>query len=162
MTKTSEITVAERQILDLIKFRSNAKHRFFGSNDYIGECIGIQKTSAKNMVNKLVRLGYLSRQTEGKKRYLSYTGKEYATIVGDLSNYDKAYLKKEVAHYKQELKDAEQEIELMKIQIGQLKSENKSNIETLKVLRSIILQLGMSEEQLLEIFPKVWAEIFGA
>ena len=60
------------------------------------------------------------------------------------------------------LKDAEQEIELMKIQIGQLKSENKSNIETLKVLRSIILQLGMSEEQLLEIFPKVWAEIFGA
>lgn len=68
MTKTSEISVAERQILDLIKFRSNSQHRFFGNNEYIGDSIGIQKTSAKNMVNKLVRLGYLTKTMEGKKR----------------------------------------------------------------------------------------------
>ena len=51
MSRTSEITVAERQILDFIKFRSNEKHRFFGSNEYIGDSIGLQTTSVKNMVN---------------------------------------------------------------------------------------------------------------
>jgi len=168
MTKKSEITVAERQILDLIKFRSNGKHRFFGNNEYIADCIGIQKTSAKNMVNKLVRLGYLARLMEGKKRYLAYTGKEYEPIVGDLQNYDKAYLKKEVAHYKTEFKDAEQEIELMNIEIDQLKDkisrqndEIKCQEHAIAVLKKILEDFGLKDDKLITLFTAVHKEMYG-
>ena len=161
MSRTSEITVAERQILDFIKFRSNEKHRFFGSNEYIGDSIGLQTTSVKNMVNKLVRLGYLTRTMEGKKRYLQYTGKEYAPIIGDLQNYDKAYLKKEVAHYKTEYKDAEQQIELMKIEIEQLKNQANNYMHTCKVLMHLLNQMGMDNETIAKVSSAVHKEIFG-
>ena len=168
MSKTSEITVAERQILDLINFRSNSKHRFFGSNEYIGDCIGIQKTSAKHMVNKLVRLGYLTRTMDGKKRYWQYTGKQYATVIGDLSNYDKAYLRKEVDHYKHELKNAEEDMTLMKIEIDQLKDKIEEQKITIRdntlaivVLKNILEQFGIDEEKLTAMFPAVYKEIYG-
>ena len=161
MSRTSEITVAERQILDFIKFRSNEKHRFFGSNEYIGDSIGLQTTSVKNMVNKLVRLGYLTRTMEGKKRYLQYTGKEYAPIIGDLQNYDKAYLKKEVAHYKTEYKDAEQEIELMKIEIDHLKNQANDYMHTCKVLMHLLNQMGMDNETIAKVSSAAHKEIFG-
>ena len=168
MSRASEITVAERQILDFIKFRSNEKHRFFGSNEYLGDSIGLKKTSVKNMVNKLVRLGYLTRTMEGKKRYLYYTGKKYEPIVGDLSNYDKAYLRKEVAHYKTEYKDAEQQIELLKIEIEQLKNKIeqkdnkiKSDNQAMSVLKNILAQLGIEGDKLIELFQEVYKEMFG-
>lgn len=168
MSKTSEITVAERQILDLINFRSNADHVFFGSNEYIGDCISIQKTSAKNMVNKLVKLGYLKRVMDGKKRVLYYTGKAYEPIVGDLSNYDKAYLRKEVDHYKHELKNAEDDMTLMKIEIDQLKDKIEEqkitihdNTHAIVVLKNILEQLGIDEAKLTAMFPAVYKEIYG-
>ena len=161
MSKKSEITVAERQILDFIKFRSNERHRFFGSNEYIGNSIGLQTTSVKNMVNKLVRLEYLTRIMEGKKRYLQYTGKKYEPIVGDLSNYDNAYLKKEVAHYKTEYKDAEQQIELMKIEIEQLKNQANDYMHTCKVLMHLLNQMGMDNETIAKVSSAAHKEIFG-
>lgn len=161
MTNVSEISVSERQILDLIRFRSNGKHTFFGSNDYIGDCLSIKATSAKNMVNKLVRLGYLTRTIEGKKRYLHYTGKQYASIIGDMSNYDKARLKQEVLHYHNEYKDAEQQIELMKIEIEQLNTELDNYKHTGKVLMHLLKQFGFDDEKVKEVFPKVHQEIFG-
>lgn len=168
MSKTSEITVAERQILDLIKFRSNSDHVFFGSNEYIADCIGIQKTSAKNMVNKLVKLGYLKRVMDGKKRILYYTNMPYEPIIGDLSNYDKAYLRKEVAHYKHELKNAEDDMTLMKIEINQLKDKIeeqkitiRDNTHAIAVLKEILTQMGIDEEKLLELFKAVYKEIYG-
>ena len=168
MSKKSEITVAERQILDFIKFRSNERHRFFGSNEYIGNSIGLQTTSVKNMVNRLVRLGYLTRIMEGNKRYLLYTGKKYLSVVGDLSNYDKAYLRKQVAHYKQEYEDAEQQIELMKIEIEQLKgkleqkdNQIKSDNQAIATLKNILAQLGIEGDKLLELFQKLYKEMFG-
>lgn len=168
MSKTSEITVAERQILDLIKFRSNTDHVFFGSNEYIGDCIGIQKTSAKNMVNKLVKLGYLRRVMDGKKRVLYYTGKAYEPIVGDLSNYDKAYLRKEIDHYKYELQSAEDDMVLMKIEINQLKDKIeeqkitiRDNTHAIVVLKDILAQMGIDEEKLLELFKAVYKEKYG-
>ena len=168
MSKTSEITVAERQILDLINFRSNADHVFFGSNEYIGDCISIQKTSAKNMVNKLVKLGYLKRVMDGKKRVLYYTGKAYEPIVGDLSNYDKAYLRKEVDHYKHELKNAEDDMTLMKIEIDQLKDkveqknqEIKNDNQVIAALKNILAQLGLEGDKLIELFEKVYKEMYG-
>lgn len=168
MSKTSEITVAERQILDFIKFRSNAKHRFFGSNEYLGDSIGLQTTSAKNMVNRLVRLGYLTRTMEGQKRYLQYTGKKYLSVVGDLSNYDKAYLKKEVDHYKHELKNAEDDMTLMKIEIDQLKDkieqknqEIKNDNQVIAALKNILAQLGLEGDKLIELFEKVYKEMYG-
>ncbi len=168
MSKKSEITVAERQILDFIKFRSNEKHKFFGSNEYLGDSIGLQTTSVKNMVNRLVRLGYLTRTMEGNKRYLQYTGKKYLSVVGDLSNYDKAYLRKQVAHYKQEYEDAEQQIELMKIEIEQLKNkieqkdnQIKSDNQAIAVLKNILAQLGIDGDKLIELSQKVYKEMFG-
>ncbi|MBO6282055.1 MAG: hypothetical protein J6N49_05955 [Alphaproteobacteria bacterium] len=168
MSKKSEITVAERQILDFIKFRSNSKHRFFGSNEYLGDSIGVQTTSAKNMVNRLVRLGYLTRTMEGQKRYLQYTGKKYLSVVGDLRNYDKAYLKKEVAHYKQEFKDAEDTMELMKIEINQLKDkvakqahEIMIDNRIISVLKSILEQLGIKDDELQKLSEAVYKEKYG-
>ena len=105
---------------------------------------------------------------EGKKRYLQYTGKKYEPIVGDLSNYDKAYLRKEVAHYKQEFKDAEQQIELLKIEIEQLKNkierkdnQIKSDNQAILVLKNILAQLGFGEDKLIDLFQKVYKEMFG-
>jgi len=168
MSKTGKITVAERQILDLIKFRSNADHVFFGSNEYIADCIGIQKTSAKNMVNKLVKLGYLKRVMDGKKRVLYYTNMPYEPIIGDLSNYDKAYLRGEVAHYKHELKNAEDDMTLMKIEINQLKDKIeeqkitiRDNTHAIVVLKEILTQMGIDEEKLLELFKAVYKEKYG-
>lgn len=161
MSKKSEITVAERQILDFIKFRSNERHRFFGSNEYIGNSIGLQTTSVKNMVNKLVRLEYLTRIMEGKKRYLQYTGKKYEPIVGDLSNYDKAYLRKEVAHYKQEFKDAEEQIDLLKTKIERLNTELDNYERSSKVLMHLLKQLGFDDKKVTEVFPEVHKELFG-
>lgn len=161
MTNVSEISVTERQILDLIRFRSNGKHVFFGSNDYIGECLSIKATSAKNMVNKLVRLGYLTRTMEGKKRYLHYTGKKYAPIIGDMSNYDKARLKQEVLHYHSEYNDAQQQIELMKIEIDQLKNEVENYKHTGKVLMHLLNQMGFDNEKVTQVYPEIHKEIFG-
>ena len=141
---------------------------FFGSNEYIGDCISIQKTSAKNMVNKLVKLGYLKRVMDGKKRVLYYTGKAYEPIVGDLSNYDKAYLRKEVDHYKYELKSAEDDMALMKIEIDQLKDKIeeqkitiRDNTHAIVVLKNILEQLGIDEAKLTAMFPAVYKEIYG-
>ena len=161
MSRASEITVAERQILDFIKFRSNDKHRFFGSNEYLGDSIGLQTTSVKNMVNRLVRLEYLTRTMEGKKRYLHYTGKKYKSVVTDLSNYDKAYLRKQVAHFKQEYEDAKEQIDLLKTKIEQLNTELDNYERSGKVLMHLLKQFGFDEKKVTEVFPGVHKELFG-
>lgn len=88
-----------------------------------------------------MRLGYLARLMEGKKRYLAHTGKEYEPIVGDLQNYDKAYLKKEVADLNSENSENPYPFEDNKLYLKafcEMRQENRSfkvdNIQDIKIL----------------------------
>lgn len=98
------LSPSERMILDYIKYRTHNNVRFFGSNEHIATYIGIKRTSAKVLVNGLVKKGYLARTDDGvHQRTLALTGKEYLPMTGcNMSDIDKAGLKKERNEYQQE------------------------------------------------------------
>lgn len=125
------LSPSERMILDYIKYRTNKNASFYGSNGHIATYIGIKPSSAKVLVNGLIKKGYLARSNDGiHQRTLALTGKEYLPMTGcNMSDIDKAGLKKERNEY-------QQEYEQLVTQYNELQKENeqlKQQIEILKM-----------------------------
>lgn len=90
----AELSTTERMLLTFIKFKTNNNHQFYMGNDAIALGIGIQPTTVKSIVNRLVREGYLIKTIDNKKkRYLSLSGKEFIPITGNMADVDKKIAK---------------------------------------------------------------------
>ena len=106
MTQIIENTLSPsgRMILDYIKFKTNNNVPFYAGNQNIATYIGIKTSSAKVLINGLIRKEYLIKDTDGKhKRLLSLSGKEYLPMTGcNMADLDKNGIQKERDLYKKE------------------------------------------------------------
>ena len=122
----SELSVTERLIIQLVKFRINAKHpTFYGDNKNIAQCLDIQPDTARKAVSKLVKLGYLEVGFDKQgRRHMVYTGKEFAPIIENMNNVDKKVLRDDKEYYEREAQYSAHELESAKIRIETLEREN--------------------------------------
>ena len=122
----AELSVTERLIIQLVKFRINAKHpTFYGDNKNIAQCLDIQPDTARKAVSKLVKLGYLEVGFDKQgRRHMVYTGKEFAPIFENMNNIDKKSLRDDKEYYEREAQYSAHELELAKIRIETLEREN--------------------------------------
>ncbi|MBE6446249.1 MAG: hypothetical protein E7021_02480 [Alphaproteobacteria bacterium] len=131
----SELSTTERMLLTFIKFKTNNNHQFYMGNDAIALGIGIQPTTVKSIVNRLVREGYLIKTTDNKKkRYLSLSGKEFIPITGNMADVDKKIAK-------QGQENAQRWADYYEMENKGLKKENEQltaeNLNLSKVLRGL-------------------------
>lgn len=147
-----KLTYTERMILEYIRFRTNGKYpQLFECNETIARAICITKSSAKVIINNLIRKKYLIKSTDAKhKRCLSLSGKEYPGMPWvNLSNVSKCQLKKERDAYlhdyeeannwgfkwQKESEDLQEKCRLLELENAELKEkiknlENKINPTT--------------------------------
>ena len=121
----NKLSPSERMILDFIKFRTNHSGHFYAGNQSIATYIGIKTSSAKVLINGLIRKGYLIRETDGKhKRELSLSGKEYLPMAGcNMADLDKNGIKKERDLYKSENDHLNKWVDELQAENSQLKRE---------------------------------------
>ncbi len=159
MTKCkSELSVTERMIIQLIKFRTgNERHpTFFGNNENIAKCIDIQPDTARKAVAKLIKLGYLKKHFDKQgRRHLIYTNKEFVPIIENMNNIDKKVLKNEKEYYEAKAEYATKELNLANIRIEHLEKEaeelrNKLFWANLRIkgLENIFTSRGLTREQI--------------
>lgn len=143
----SELSVTDRLIIQLVKFRINPKHpTFYGDNKNIAQCLDIQPDTARKAVSKLVKLGYLDVGFDKQgRRHIVYTGKEFAPIFEDMNNIDKKSLRDDKEYYEREAQYSAHELELAKIRIETLERENTS-------LQSKLFQAELRVMQLENLF----------
>lgn len=97
------LSITERVLLDFVKFKTNRNFKFFMSNDKIALALDLTSNSAKVMVNKLVREGYLVKEQDNQgRRCLSLSGKAYTPLFVDLRNVEKKMLIMEAANYQRD------------------------------------------------------------
>lgn len=94
-------------------------------NDKIAMAIGLTVNSAKVLVNKLIREGYLLKSTDNHgRRILNLSGKPYLTIsCVDLSNIDKKIIAQEAANYQRDAEYYKQQYEFEKARADRLAEE---------------------------------------
>ena len=143
----SELSVTERLIIQLVKFRINAKHpTFYGDNKNIAQCLDIQPDTARKAVSKLVKLGYLEVGFDKQgRRHMVYTGKKFAPIIENMNNIDKKSLRDDKEYYEREAQYSAHELELAKIRIESLERENS-------LLQSKLFQAELRVKQLENLF----------
>lgn len=153
----SELSVTERLIIQLVKFRINAKHpTFYGDNKNIAQCLDIQPDTARKAVSKLVKLGYLEVGFDKQgRRHMVCTGKEFAPIIENMNNVDKKVLRDDKEYYEREAQYSAHELELAKIRIETLERENSElrtkllHAETrLMQMEQSLLSQGATKEQI--------------
>lgn len=153
----AELSVTERLIIQLVKFRINAKHpTFYGDNKNIAQCLDIQPDTARKAIAKLVKLEYLQLGYDKQgRRHMVYTGKEFAPIFENMNNIDKKSLRDDKEYYEREAQYSAHELELAKIRIETLERENselqnKLFYSELRVsqLENLFLSQGATKEQI--------------
>ena len=162
-TKNDKITITERAILELVRYKTRNNYIFFGGNDYIAKAMDITKNSAKTLVNHLIRMGYLNKTYDKyKRRVLSLSDKPYLRLFEDFTGVNKKIVTlerddalRDSAYYQNELNGANLTIERlnqekMKIQIELIdqKTENMRLQDRVTRLENIFLSKGMTREQL--------------
>ena len=76
-----KLTFYERLILEYIAFRTNNNRFFFEKNETIAKCFDMKESSAKVLINNLIRAGYLIKSTDGKhRRVLKLSGMEFPRL----------------------------------------------------------------------------------
>lgn len=121
----AELSITKRLLLDFIKYKTNNNHQFFMGNDKIAMAIGLTVNSAKVLVNKLIREGYLLKSTDNHgRRILNLSGKPYLTIsCVDLSNIDKKIIAQEAVNYQRDAEYYKQQYEFEKARADRLAEE---------------------------------------
>lgn len=142
----AELSVTERLIIQLVKFRINAKHpTFYGDNKNIAQCLDIQPDTARKAVSKLVKLGYLEVGFDKQgRRHMVYTGKEFAPIIENMNNIDKKSLRDDKEYYEREAQYSAHELELAKIRIETLERENSELRTKLLYAETRLMQMEQS------------------
>lgn len=120
-------TFFEKCLLQMIESMVSDKNNFFQSNEKIATIFELTPQSVSSMISRLVRYGYIVKTIIDKKRYLKYTGKEYAKLP-IFMNYSKT-----VALYSMnKTKKMEEEMISLKLENETLKSRIKDLESKLK------------------------------
>ena len=128
----AELSVSARLLLDYIVFRRKLNHTFFENNETIGFKLDLTEGTIKELVNRLVRMGYL---VKGKDKYgrrvLETTALKHKPLFYPLQEINKRGLKEELDYQTKELEKAEQ---LVKDYEGVIETlRNRCNAEEKKV-----------------------------
>lgn len=155
-TQNDKITITERAILELVRYKTRNNYIFFGGNDYIAKAIDITKNSAKTLVNHLIRMGYLNKTHDRyKRRVLSLSGKPYLRLFEDFTGVDKKIVTlerddamRDSLYYQREYEGANARMETLQkerdeIQLKLIDAENR-----IYKLEALFLDRGVSKEQL--------------
>ena len=106
-----EISVSERLILDYIGFRTKSGFPFFEKNSTIAPNVGLTEGTTKELINRLVRKGYLFRcKDERNRRQLLLTELKHPQTYTNFQDISKASLKEELDYKNKELKQTEQQL----------------------------------------------------
>jgi DNA-binding MarR family transcriptional regulator len=106
-----EISVSERLILDYIGFRTKSGFPFFEKNSTIAPNVGLTEGTTKELINRLVRKGYLFRcKDERNRRQLLLTELKHPQTYTNFQDISKASLKEELDYRNKELKDTEKQL----------------------------------------------------
>ena len=104
----AELSVSARLLLDYIVFRRKLNHTFFENNETIGFKLDLTEGTIKELVNRLVRMGYL---VKGKDKYgrrvLETTALKHKPLFYPLQEINKRGLKEELDYQTKELEKAE-------------------------------------------------------
>lgn len=118
------LSITERLLLDFIKFKTNRNFKFFMNNEKIALALELTPNSAKVMVNKLARDGYLIKELDNHgRRILSLSGKAYTPLFVDLRNVEKKLILLELANYQRDAEYYKQQYELEKARADRLAEE---------------------------------------
>ena len=105
----AELSVSARLLLDYIVFRRKLNHTFFENNETIGFKLDLTEGTIKELINRLVRMGYL---VKGKDKYgrrvLETTTLKHKPLFYPLQEINKRGLKEELDYQTKELDKAEQ------------------------------------------------------
>ena len=105
----AELSISARLLLDYIVFRRKLNYTFFEKNETIGFKLDLTEGTIKELVNRLVRMGYL---VKGKDKYgrrvLETTALKHKPLFYPLQEINKRGLKEELEHQTKELEKAEQ------------------------------------------------------
>ena len=105
----AELSISARLLLDYIVFRRKLNHTFFENNETIGFKLDLTEGTIKELVNRLVRMGYL---VKGKDKYgrrvLETTALKHKPLFYPLQEINKRGLKEELDYQTKELEKAEQ------------------------------------------------------
>lgn len=108
----SELSVSERLLLDYIRFRTKSGFPFFEKNSTIAPNVGLTESTTKELINRLVRKGYLFKcKDEKNRRQLMLTELKHTQVYQNFQDIGNKELKEEVKHLKQELKTAEKRLQ---------------------------------------------------
>ena len=106
-----EISVSERLILDYITFRTRSGYPFFEKNSTIAPNVGLTEGTTKELINRLVRKGYLFKcKDERNRRQLLLTELKHPQTYTNFQDISKACLKEELDYRNKELKDTEKQL----------------------------------------------------
>jgi len=106
-----EISVSERLILDYIGFRTKSGYPFFEKNSTIAPNVGLTEGTTKELINRLVRKGYLFKcKDERNRRQLLLTELKHPQTYTNFQDISKASLKEELDYRNKELKDTEKQL----------------------------------------------------
>lgn len=131
----STLSITERLLLDFIKFKTNRNFKFFMNNEKIALALDLTPNSAKVMVNKLAREGYLIKDQDNHgRRVLSLSGKAYTPLFIDLRNVEKKLILLELANYQRDAEYYKQQYELEKAMADRL-AEDVASINLKNIIK---------------------------
>lgn len=108
----SELSVSERLLLDYIRFRTKSGFPFFEKNSTIAPNVGLTESTTKELINRLVRKGYLFKcKDEKNRRQLMLTELKHTQVYQNFQDIGNKELKEEVKRLKQELKIAKKQLQ---------------------------------------------------
>lgn len=109
----SELSVSERLILDYITFRTRSGFPFFEKNNTIAPNVGLTESTTKELINRLVRKGYLFRcKDERNRRQLLLTEMTHTQTYTNFAELTKANLQEELDHQRQYNKNMERDVKM--------------------------------------------------
>ena len=109
----SELSAGERLLLDYIKFRTKQGYPFFENNGTIAPNVGLTESTTKELINRLVRKGYLFKcKDERNRRQLLLTEMTHTQTYTNFAELTKANLQEELDHQRQYNKNMERDVKM--------------------------------------------------
>ena len=137
-----EISVSERLILDYIGFRTKSGYPFFEKNSTIAPNVGLTEGTTKELINRLVRKGYLFKcKDERNRRQLLLTELKHPQTYTNFQDVSKACLKEELDYRSKELKDTEKQLNDKDYAINVWKDRYNSAEKEIEKLKQQVAEL---------------------
>ena len=142
MNEATKLSLTQRYLLTYIKFRTNNNRQFYAQNKAISEVIGCTESSTKVIINKLIREGYITKNTDNKgRRVLSLSGKEFMPLDGvNMGNIGKNMLKQDVADQERWANYYQQENKNLTAKLKEVESNLVQAYEQIRSLEAIITE----------------------